>query len=82
MHIIVFAHRLATPKSVTLTARHAAVAGALLAASVVVIAAAIYFVTFRYAVEIKLPVLQDLVGQFKAGERDRKSTRLNSSHRP
>ena len=68
MHIIVFAHRLATPKSVTLTARHAAVAASLLAVSVVVIAAALYFVTFRYAVEIKLPVLQDLVGQFKAGE--------------
>ncbi len=68
MHIIVFAHRLATPKSVTFTLRHVAAAGALLTASVVVIAAALYFVTLRYAADIRLPALQSLVGQVKADE--------------
>ena len=29
---------------------------------------ALYYFTFRYASEIKLPVLQDMVGHFKADE--------------
>jgi murein DD-endopeptidase MepM/ murein hydrolase activator NlpD len=68
MHIIVFAHRLATPKSVTVKARHVVLAGALLVAGIVSCSVALYYFTFRYAVEIKLPVLQDMVGHFKADE--------------
>ena len=68
MHIIVFAHRLATPKSITVTARHVALACTLLVTGVLCCSVALYYFTFRYATEIKLPVLQDLVGHFKADE--------------
>lgn len=68
MHIIVFTHRLATPRSITVTARHFALASTLALVGVVACAAALYYFTFRYANEIKLPVLQDLVGHFKADE--------------
>ena len=68
MHIIVFTHRLASPRSITVTAQHVAVASVLGALGIVACAFALYYFTFRYASEIKLPVLQDLVGHFKADE--------------
>ena len=68
MHIIVFAHRLATPKSVSFTVRHLVIACALLMTGIVSCSVALYYFTFRYAVDIKLPVLQDMVGHFKADE--------------
>lgn len=73
MHIIVFTHRLASPRSLTLTARHLALAGVLGGLGVAACAFALYYLSFRYAAEIKLPVLQDLVGHFKADE-TRKNT--------
>ena len=68
MHIIVFTHRLASPRSLTVTAQHVALAGVLGGVGIVACAFALYYFTFRYASEIKLPVLQDLVGHFKADE--------------
>lgn len=68
MNIIVFTHRLASPRSLTVTARHVALAGVLGGAAVIACAFALYYFTFRYAADIKLPVLQDLVGQFQADE--------------
>ena len=75
MHIIVFMHRLATPKSVTIRARHLALVTALALTGVISIAAGLYYVTFKYAAQIKLPVLQGLVGHFKQDE-----TRKNAEY--
>ena len=68
MHIIVFTHRLASPRSITVTVRHVALVGVLGGVGVVACALALYYFSFRYASELKLPVLQDLVGHFKADE--------------
>ena len=75
MHIIVFMHRLATPKSVTIRVRHLALVTALALTGVLTIAAGLYYVTFKYAARIELPVLQGLVGQFKKDE-----TRKNAEY--
>ncbi len=68
MHIIVFTHRLASPRSITVTARHVVLVGVLGGVSVVACALALYYFSFRYASELKLPALQNLVGHFKADE--------------
>jgi len=68
MHLIVFTHRLATPRSVTITARHVAVAAVLGMAVVMIGAALLYYVTFRYAANLKLPVLQNLVAAARADD--------------
>lgn len=68
MHVIVFAHRLATPRSVTITARHLAIAAALGMAAMVAGAALLYYVSFRYAADLKLPVLQQLVAAARADD--------------
>ena len=56
MHLIVFTHRLATPRSLTVSARHVALAVALSLAVMVTGAALLYYITFRYAANLKLPV--------------------------
>ena len=68
MHLIVFTHRLATPRSVTITARHVAICATLGLATVVAGAAMLYYVTFRYAADLKLPVLQHLVAAARADD--------------
>ena len=68
MHIIVFMHRLATPKSVTIKAQHVVLASALLLSSVILSACALYYVSFKYASDLNLPVLQGVVGHFKQDE--------------
>jgi murein DD-endopeptidase MepM/ murein hydrolase activator NlpD len=68
MHVIVFAHRLATPRSVTITAGHLALAAALGLAAIAAGAALLYYVTFRYAADLKLPVLQQLVATARADD--------------
>lgn len=68
MHVIVFAHRLATPRSVTITARHLAIFTTLAMAAMVAGAALLYYVSFRYAADLKLPVLQQLVAAARADD--------------
>jgi len=72
MHLIVFTHRLATPRSVTVSARHLVLAATLGLAAMAAGAAVLYYVTFRYAADLKLPVLQDLVAAARADD-NRKS---------
>ena len=68
MHLIVFTHRLATPRSLTVSARHVALAVALSLAVMVTGAALLYYITFRYAANLKLPVLQNLVAAARADD--------------
>lgn len=68
MHVIVFTHRLATPRSVTIRARHVAACAGLTAAAVVAGAALLYYLSFRYAADLKLPVLQQLVTAARADD--------------
>ncbi len=61
MHIILVSSRLARAKSLTLTTTHM-VAGTLsLAATVVALAGALFYVTVRHATDIKLPIVESLV---------------------
>ncbi len=66
MHIIVFAHRLATPRSLTVSARHLLGAGLLAIAGFATGAAALYYVTLKYAIDLKLPMLENLVKSVRA----------------
>lgn len=68
MHIIVFAHRLATPRSVTLTARHVVMASTFLILAMIAGAAFLYYASFKYAAAIRLPVLESLVKSLQASE--------------
>jgi murein DD-endopeptidase MepM/ murein hydrolase activator NlpD len=61
MHIILVSNRLATAKSISLGARHLVLGLALLAATVVVLSSSMFYVVFRHAVEIKLPLVQNLL---------------------
>jgi len=61
VHIILVSSRLAKARSLTLTPTHM-VAGALaLAATVVALAGALFYVTVRHATDIKLPIVESLV---------------------
>jgi murein DD-endopeptidase MepM/ murein hydrolase activator NlpD len=73
MHLIVFTHRLATPRSVTIGSRHLALALAAVLAAVIIGAIGLYYMTFRYAAEVRLPILQDMVGHLKAEESGKNS---------
>ena len=68
MHLIVFTHRLATPRSVTVTVRHLALVAVMGLAAVTAGAVLLYYVTFRYAADLKLPVLQSLVAAARADD--------------
>jgi murein DD-endopeptidase MepM/ murein hydrolase activator NlpD len=68
MHIIVFAHRLATPRSLTLTVRHVAVASVLALLTMVAGTALLYYLSFKYAAAIRLPVLETLVKSSQASD--------------
>ena len=68
MHIIVFAHRLATPRSVTLTARHVIFASIFATLAIIAGAALLYYVSFKYAAAIRLPILETLVKNLQASE--------------
>ncbi len=61
MHIILVSNRMATAKSVTLTWRHLAIAGGLLAATVIALSSIFSYLTVRHAAELRLPFMQDLV---------------------
>lgn len=68
MHVIVFTHRLATPRSVTVNAGHLIVAAAMGVATIAAAAALLYYCTFRYAADLKLPVLQNLMAAARADD--------------
>jgi murein DD-endopeptidase MepM/ murein hydrolase activator NlpD len=61
MHIILVSNRLATAKSISLSARHLLLGSALLVAVVVALSSSMFYVVFRHAAEIKLPLLQTLL---------------------
>jgi len=66
MHIIVFAHRLATPRSVTLTVRHLTLAAVLAGVTMVSGAVAIYYLGIKYAASVKLPILESMLNSAQA----------------
>lgn len=61
MHIILVSNRLATAKSISLGTRHLLLATALLVAAVVALSSSMFYLVFRHAVEIKLPLVQTLL---------------------
>ena len=61
MHIILVSNRLATAKSISLGPRHLVLGVALLAATVVVLSSSMFYLVFRHAAEIKLPLVQTLL---------------------
>lgn len=61
MHIIVFTHRLASPRSLTLTLRHIVLAISAAAVAVAATAGGLYYATLKYAPTIRLPLLQSLL---------------------
>jgi murein DD-endopeptidase MepM/ murein hydrolase activator NlpD len=61
MHIILVSDRLATAKSISLGARHLLLALLLLGATVVGLSSSMFYLVFRHAAEIKLPLVQHLL---------------------
>jgi len=61
VHIILVSNRLATAKSISLSTRHLLLAATLLAATVLLLSSSMFYVVFRHAAEIKLPLLQTLL---------------------
>jgi len=61
VHIILVSNRLATAKSISLSARHLVLGAALLAGTVVALSSSMFYVVFRHAAEIKLPLVQTLL---------------------
>ena len=71
MHIILVSNRLATAKSITLGLRHVALLTTGFAMLVLTLSALIYYVTFRHAVDIKLPLLQDVLAAVQQEEKQK-----------
>ncbi len=65
MHIILVSNRLARAKSLTLTPMHVMAGGVAIALVVVVLSTALFFVTVRFASELRLPVLDTLLLSIK-----------------
>ena len=61
MHIILVSDRLATAKTITITARHLALAAAGLMLTVLVLSSLFSYFTVRHAAEVRLPFLQSLL---------------------
>ena len=61
MHIILVSNRLATAKSISLGTHHLLLGMALLTAIVVGLSSSMFYLVFRHAVEIKLPLVQQLL---------------------
>jgi murein DD-endopeptidase MepM/ murein hydrolase activator NlpD len=61
VHIILVSNRLATAKSISLSARHLLLGLALLTGAVVALSSSMFYVVFRHAAEIKLPLVQTLL---------------------
>lgn len=61
MHIILVSNRLATAKSISLGTHHLLLGVALLTAAVLGLSSSLFYLVFRHAVDIKLPMVQELV---------------------
>jgi len=61
VHIILVSNRLATAKSISLGTRHLLLGMALLTAAIVAMSSSMFYLVFRHAVEIKLPLVQTLL---------------------
>lgn len=61
MHIILVSNRLATAKSISLGTRHLVLGMALLTAAVAALSGSMFYLVFRHAAEIKLPLVQSLL---------------------
>lgn len=73
MHIILVSNRLATAKSIQVTFGHLLMLVAGFGVLVLLLATLIYYVTFRHAVEIKLPLLQDILMSLQQEEKQKSS---------
>lgn len=72
MQIILVHPRLTTAKNITVTMRHFILAGASLLLLWLVGSALLYYVTFRHAIDIKVPILRDLLLVVNAEEMRKK----------
>ncbi|HJW56347.1 MAG TPA: M23 family metallopeptidase [Burkholderiaceae bacterium] len=73
MQIILLHPRFST-KSITLRSRHLVLITLMFAAAVIMAASLLYYLTLRYAAEVKLPIVQDMVtaaNRDDAGKKDR-----------
>jgi murein DD-endopeptidase MepM/ murein hydrolase activator NlpD len=61
VHIILVSDRLATARTITITARHLALAVAGLVLTVLILSSLFSYVTVRHAAEVRLPFLQSLL---------------------
>lgn len=79
MHIILVSDRMATARTITLTARHLAFGMASLMVLIVALALFLTYFTVRHAAEIRLPVLADLLHSInlEEAERSREALREN-----
>ncbi len=73
VHIILVSNRLATAKSIQLDTRHLALLGAGFGMLVMLLAMLMYYVTFRHAVDIKLPLLHDLLMSIQQEEKQQRT---------
>jgi murein DD-endopeptidase MepM/ murein hydrolase activator NlpD len=71
VHIILVSNRLATAKSIQLTLRHLLLLTAGFGMLVLLLATLIYYVTFRHAADIKLPLLQDILVALQQEEKQK-----------
>ena len=71
MQIIVIPGRLAKAWSLTISARHVLGSALLLAATLLLLSLSLYWLSLRFALEIKIPVIQRLVLLAQRGEADR-----------
>ena len=68
MHIILVSDRLATARSITITARHLALASVGFVLLVLAVSSLFSYVTVRHAGEIRLPFLQSLLVSLREQE--------------
>lgn len=61
MHIILVSNRLTTAKSISLGTHHLFLGAALLTATVIALSSSLFYLVFRHAAEIKLPLVQELL---------------------
>lgn len=71
MQVILISHRLAKARTLTLSVRHAVLALSVGLAGVVGLAAALHWVSFEFAAQLKLPLVQELVAKARRGEAER-----------
>lgn len=68
MHLILVSDRLTTAKSITLTPRHMMAGLVLLVAAMLMVSSLFSYLTVRFAAELRLPVLTDLLRSVTAEE--------------